>query len=55
VYRTRDRVEVFFHSLKGLRCLATRFEQTAKHYLAPVHVTRSLLGRREVLVLGCEA
>lgn len=37
-YRTRFLVEVFFHNLKRFRGLATRFEKTAKHYLAHLHV-----------------
>jgi transposase len=45
-------VEAFFHNLKRFRCLATRFEKTAKHYLALVHVACSLLWLREVLFLG---
>ena len=37
-YRKRYLVEVFFFNLKRFRCLATRFEKTAKHYLALLHV-----------------
>lgn len=37
-YRKRYLVEVFFHNLKRFRGLATRFEKTAKHYLAHLHV-----------------
>lgn len=51
-YRTRYRVEVFFHNLKRFRCLATRFEKTAKNYLALVHVACSLIWLRDILVVG---
>lgn len=37
-YSTRYLVEVFFHNLKRFRGVATRFEKTAKHYLAHLHV-----------------
>jgi transposase len=48
-YRKRYLVEVFFHNLKRFRCLATRFEKTAKHYLALVHLACSLIGAQEVV------
>jgi transposase len=31
-------VEVFFHSLKRFRAIATRYDKTARNYLALVHV-----------------
>ena len=34
----RFRVEVFFHSLKRFRAIATRYDKTARHYLALVHL-----------------
>jgi transposase len=34
LYEKRYRVEVFFHSLKRFRALATRFEKTARNFLA---------------------
>jgi transposase len=33
-YACRYRVEIFFHSLKRFRAVATRFEKTARNYLA---------------------
>jgi len=33
-YRKRYRVEVFFHDIKRLRAIATRFEKRAVHYLS---------------------
>jgi len=38
LYRKRYVVEVFFHNLKRCRAIATRFEKTARNYLALVHV-----------------
>jgi transposase len=37
-YRQRYLVEVFFHSLKRFRAVATRYEKTARNFLALVHV-----------------
>ena len=38
LYRRRYVVEVFFHSLKRFRAIATRYEKTARNYLALVQV-----------------
>jgi transposase len=38
LYRKRYLVEVFFHRLKRFRAVATRYEKTARNYLALVHV-----------------
>jgi len=38
LYRLRYLVEVFFHHLKRFRAIATRYEKTARNYLALVHV-----------------
>jgi transposase len=38
LYRQRYLVEVFFHTLKRFRAIATRYEKTARNYLALVHV-----------------
>jgi len=38
LYRKRYVVEVFFHNLKRCRAIATRFEKTARNYLALVHL-----------------
>jgi transposase len=38
LYRLRYLVEVFFHSLKRFRAIATRYDKTARNYLALVHV-----------------
>lgn len=38
LYALRYLVERFFHALKRSRRLATRFEKTARNYLALVHV-----------------
>jgi len=33
-YACRYRVEMFFHSMKRFRAIATRFEKTARNYLS---------------------
>ena len=38
LYRKRYLVEVFFHNLKRFRAIATRYEKTARNYLALVHL-----------------
>lgn len=38
LYRTRYIVECCFHSLKRFRGVATRYDKTARNYLALVHV-----------------
>ena len=38
LYRKRYLVEVFFHDLKRFRAIATRYEKTARTYLALVHL-----------------
>ena len=38
LYRNRYRVECFFHSLKRFRAIATRYEKSARNYLALVQL-----------------
>ena len=38
LYKLRYLVELFFHSVKRFRAIATRFEKTARNYLALVHI-----------------
>jgi transposase len=38
LYRRRYLVEVFFHDLKRFRAIATRYEKTARNYLALIHL-----------------
>jgi transposase len=38
LYSQRYLVEVFFHSLKRFRAIATRYDKTARNYLALVQV-----------------
>ena len=38
LYRQRYLVEVFFHRLKRFRAIATRYEKTARNYLALIQV-----------------
>ena len=42
LYRQRYLVEVFFHTLKAFRRIATRYEKTARNYLAIVHFACAL-------------
>ena len=42
LYRHRCLVEVFFHSLKSFRRIATRYEKTARNDLAMVHLACAL-------------
>jgi transposase len=43
LYALRYKVECFFHSLKRFRAVATRYEKTARNYLALVHLACILL------------
>jgi transposase len=43
LYRQRYLVEVFFHNLKRFRAIATRYEKTARNYLALVHLACACL------------
>jgi len=38
LYRQRYLVEVFFHNLKRFRAIATRYDKTARNYLALVQM-----------------
>ena len=38
LYRKRYLVEIFFHNLKRFRAIATRYEKTARNYLALAQV-----------------
>jgi transposase len=38
LYRMRSLVERFFHGLKRYRRLATRYEKTARNFLALIHL-----------------
>ena len=43
LYGLRYNVECFFHSLKRFRRIATRYEKTARNYLAFLHVACALI------------
>lgn len=43
LYQIRYRIECFFHRLKRSRRIATRYEKTALHYLALVHLACALI------------
>ncbi len=38
LYALRYLVEIFFHGLKRFRRLATRYEKSARNYLALIHI-----------------
>jgi transposase len=48
-YAIRYRVEVFFHTLKRFRAIATRFEKTSRNFLALIHVACSFIWLQDLL------
>ena len=46
LYRQRYLVECFFHTLKRFRAVATRYEKTARNYLAVVTIAAIVLWLR---------
>ena len=46
LYAKRYLVECFFHQLKRFRAIATRFEKTARNYLAVVTLAATILWLR---------
>lgn len=46
LYRERNLVERFFNRLKQFRKIATRYEQTARNYLAAIHIASSRIWLR---------
>lgn len=38
LYRMRSQVECFFHDIKRFRAVASRYEKTARNFLAVVHL-----------------
>ena len=43
LYRLRYHVECFIHRIKRFRAVATRYEKTARNYLALVHLVCAFL------------
>lgn len=43
LFRLRGEIECFFHRLKRFRGIATRYEKSARNFLALVHFTCALL------------
>ena len=43
IYRQRYLVEVFFHELKRFRAIATRYEKTARNFLALLHLASAMI------------
>lgn len=48
-YSSRYLVECFFHRLKRYRGLASRFDKTARHYLAHIHLACAKIWLDELL------
>jgi transposase len=38
LYRMRGMVECFFHDIKRFRAVASRYEKTARNFLAVIHI-----------------
>lgn len=49
LYAGRYRVEVFYHDLKRFRAVATRFEKTARNYLALLQLACSVIWLEDLL------
>jgi len=43
LYRLRYNIECFFHRIKTSRAIATRYEKSARNYLALLHLVSTLL------------
>jgi transposase len=43
LYRQRYRVECFFHDIKRFRAIATRYDKSARNFLANIHVACALM------------
>ena len=52
-YGYRYLVEVFFHHVKRFRALATRYEKTARNYLALLHLAATMVWLRDVELPPC--
>ncbi|MEM1270326.1 MAG: transposase, partial [Bacteroidota bacterium] len=46
LYRERNKVERFFGRIKHYRRLATRYEKTARNYLAMLHFVSAMVWLR---------
>ena len=42
-YKTRHRIENFFCQLKQFRALATRYDKTARNFLAAIHLAAAIV------------
>jgi transposase len=42
-YKTRPRIENFFCQLKQFRAIATRYDKTARNFLAAIHLTATII------------
>ena len=47
-YGKRYLVECFFHHIKRFRAIATRYEKSARNYLALVHLACAMRGSRRI-------
>ena len=43
IYKRRYLIEVFFHHIKRYRAIATRYEKSARNFLALLHIACSMI------------
>jgi transposase len=43
LYKARHLIENFFAKLKLFRCIATRYDKTARNFLAAIHLAASVI------------
>jgi len=43
VYKARHLIENFFAGLKQYRCIATRYDKTARNFLGAVHLATAVV------------
>lgn len=44
LYKARSLIEIFFCKLKQFRAIATRYDKTARNFLAAVHLAAAVIG-----------
>ena len=46
-YKARHLIENFFCKLKQYRAIATRYDKTARNFLAAIHLAAAIIGKRQ--------